>query len=437
MLMLGLLVVLLLWLSSRPEETGAFNVHFDAETPPGVPRLSPTHTITLDPSHAGEWVVLGDVDGDGEMEIVSARNVDENDVHFTSAVVAQRFDGTVLWRWGNPAIGRAELHHDVACQIYDWDGDGLNEVVLATEGYLVELEGATGRERRRLPLPPKATDCLVFANLSGGPRATDILVKDRYWNLWAFSREWQLLWQIENPGGYRTSHQPLPLDLDGDGRDEIMAGYALLDPAGEVRWVLQSEGVDLAGAHLDCTRVVRTGARPEDFRLVHTYCGVGALAMTDGLGQTVWEINGHHFESLDVGKIRADVPGLQIVVDLVDFIAPGQNPTWLLDEEGRLLGQFTTPYSRFHSLVDWNGDGLEEIVLADVPLICDGHGQPLARLSVNEAPTQFLRVGDLTGDGRADICIHNQTRLHVFTNPSPTRPATPARPGSGVNATLY
>lgn len=87
--------------------------------------------------------------------------------------------------------------------------------------------------------------------------------------------------------------------------------------------------------------------------------------------------------------------------------------------------------------MDWNGDGLQEIVLADVPLICDGHGQPLARLAVSEASTQFLRVGDLTRDGWADTCIHNQTRLHVFTNPSPTRPATPARAGSGFNATLY
>ena len=41
-----------------------------------------------------------------------------------------------------------------------------------------------------------------------------------------------LLWTVENPGGYRTAHQPFPLDIDGDGREEIMAGYALLDPDG-------------------------------------------------------------------------------------------------------------------------------------------------------------------------------------------------------------
>ena len=99
-------------------------------------------------------------------------------------------------------VGRTKLHHDVACQIYDWDGDGRNEVVLATAGFLIELDGSTGVERRRFPLPKDATDCLVFANLSGGPRATDVLVKTRYTQIWAFNREGRQLWTVENPGGY-------------------------------------------------------------------------------------------------------------------------------------------------------------------------------------------------------------------------------------------
>src|SRR3990172_6310384 len=117
-----------------------------------APVIQPWRSITLDPEYSGAWVVVGDLDGDGAVEIVSARNVDQNDVHFTSAVVAQRLDGGVLWRWGNPVIGRKKLHHDVACQMYDWDGDGKAEVVLCGDGQLVELDGATGREKRRLPL---------------------------------------------------------------------------------------------------------------------------------------------------------------------------------------------------------------------------------------------------------------------------------------------
>nr|MBP9903708.1 hypothetical protein [Verrucomicrobiota bacterium] len=167
------------------------------------PVIQPWRRIALDPEYSGAWVVAGDLDGDGQVEIVSARNVDQNDVHYTSAVVAQRLDGSVLWRWGDPKIGRQKLHHDVACQIYDWDGDGKNEVVLSGDGFVFELEGATGREKRRLPLPKDAGDCLVFVNVSGNTRLTDVLVKTRYTQIWAFDRNWKPLWTVENPGGYR------------------------------------------------------------------------------------------------------------------------------------------------------------------------------------------------------------------------------------------
>ena len=83
-----------------------------------APLIQPWKVVPLDPGYSGAWVVSGDLDGDGDAEVVSARNVDRDDVHYTSAVVAQRLDGSVLWRWGDPGIGRRGLHHDMACQIY-------------------------------------------------------------------------------------------------------------------------------------------------------------------------------------------------------------------------------------------------------------------------------------------------------------------------------
>jgi hypothetical protein len=184
--------------------------------------IQPWKIVSLDAEYGGQWVVAGDVDGDGQVEIVSAENVNENDVHYTSTVIAQKLDGSVLWKWGNPAIGRKIWHHDVACQIHDWDGDGKNEVVLCTKGFLVELDGATGRQRRKIRIADDATDCLVFCNLSGGPRPSDVLVKDRYHRIWAYDRKGNLLWSVEDPGGYRTAHQPRPIDIDGDGVSDVM-----------------------------------------------------------------------------------------------------------------------------------------------------------------------------------------------------------------------
>ena len=100
-------------------------------TPPAnVVVVEPWRVITVDPQYGGHWVVAGDIDGNGEIEIVSAQNFNEGDNHFTSAAVSQRLDGTVLWRWGAPDAGRKIWHHDVACQIYE----NVNTIVAYARG---------------------------------------------------------------------------------------------------------------------------------------------------------------------------------------------------------------------------------------------------------------------------------------------------------------
>lgn len=410
--------------------------------------LQPWRRVALDPDYAGAWVVAGDLDGDGQAELVSARNVDRNDVHFTSAVVAQNADSRVLWRWGDPQVGRRKLHHDVACQIYDWDGDGKNEVVLCGDGFLAELDGATGQERRRLPIPPGASDCLTFANLTGGPRSTDFLVKTRYTRIWAFGRDGRQLWTVTEPGGHRTAHQAVPIDLDGDGRDEIMAGYALLNADGTVRWTYTSQRIALARGHLDCCRVLQAGRKPEEFRLALTMCGADGLAVCDGNGRTVWELTGHHFESIDIGRLRSDVPGRQLAVD-IDHRPWGQGPLWVLDEQGNRLAEMTTEYSRHHALVDWTGDGLDEIVIAEGRGLFDGHGRRLATFAMEAsdltdphtpgAAEMEALVGDMTGDGVPDVLLttRQSSAVYIYENKRGSKPAPPPPPGTELNFTLY
>ena len=54
-----------------------------------------------------------------------------------------------------------------------------------------------------------------------------------------------------------------------------------------------------------------------DRLLVMTMCSGNALVMSDGAGRTVWRKTGHHYESVDVGEIREDVPGLESVVGVL------------------------------------------------------------------------------------------------------------------------
>ncbi len=410
-----------------------FDVRANELPTEGVPIIKPWKRITLDPEYAGGWIVAGDVNGDGQVEIVSARNVNENDNHYTCSVVAQRLDGTVLWRWGNPGIGRYEIHHDVACQIYDWDGDGNNEVVVAAKEKVVEIDGATGKEKQSFAIPPDASDCIVFANLTGAKRASQILVKTRYDKIWAYERTGRLLWSVEKPAGYKTAHQPYPIDIDHDGKDEILAGYALLNPDGSERWNIADQGINLTKGHLDCARIFRTGKKPSVSELVLTLCGGNRIVKINGEGNLIWSIEGLHFESIDIGKFCQNRPGKQIIVD-VDHCPDGESPLWILDGNGNFLGRIVTNRSRRHLLIDWLGNGTESLVIGSAVSMFDDRGNKTA---IFDTPAHSCYKGDMTGDHVPDLIFYGNREVYIFKNEKGKESDDYKVLGSGTNFTLY
>jgi hypothetical protein len=438
---LNLILVILFFLQSfllAGDDPIYFDTHDHGDPGNKAPIIEPWKTVLLDTAYSGYWVITGDVDGDGNADIVSAENVDKNDVHYTSAVVAQRLDGSVIWNWGNPDIGRKKRHHDVACQIYDWDGDGNNEVILCTKGYLVELDGKTGTEKRRIPINEEASDCLAFANFSGNKRATDVLVKTRYSDIWAYNINGKLLWHVKNPGGYRTAHQARPIDIDNDGIDEVFAGYAMLNADGSVRWIYNTKKVKQEKGHLDCYRILKAGKTPTEFRLVLTLCGAKNIACIDGYGKTIWEIPGFHFESIQTGYIFPEMSEPCLVVD-IDHVPRGESPLWVLGNDGKLLGRITADYCRQHGLIDWTGDGYDEILLAHGHGIFNYSGKRIFTLNTDKKPGHSILLGDMTGDGISDITIVtiDPGKVHIFKNENGKKVEKNVPPGCGVNFTYY
>ena len=424
-----------------------FDVHVNDLPDEDVPLVQPWKVLKLDPEYRGGWITVGDLTGDGTAEIVSARNgVPGKDIHYTASVVVHRLDGSVLWKWGNPEARNA-LHHDVACQIHDPDGDGHNEVVVAADRRVAVLDGTTGKELRQFEIPQNASDCITFCDLSRLGRASDMLVKTRYGQIWAYDIDGTLLWTVEKPGGYLTAHQPFPIDLDGDKRDEIIAGFAALNHDGALRWRLP-DAICTAG-HADSIRLYRDAPRPAGKRLLLTHCGGNRMDMLDGDGNIYWSVTGLHFESVFFGELDKDLPGQEIVVDIAH--RPwGEQPLLILDKDGHLLGRYTAMRSRQHRLVDWFGTGEDLIFCGQTRALLDAKGAKRARFATpmpegargpdNEGRFGYMiHLADVTGNGRPDLVVNTVpgTAVWIYRNEHGPKNLSRARLTMPTNATLY
>ena len=97
---------------------------------------------------AGRNVRFGDLDGDGQLDMLFAQNVAKvrgDAFDQISCLTAVTLDGKVLWQQGRPNPKNGLLTNDTPFQIHDLDGDGRAEVVLARDFQLQVLEGRRGR----------------------------------------------------------------------------------------------------------------------------------------------------------------------------------------------------------------------------------------------------------------------------------------------------
>ncbi len=413
----------------RPE------VQLAAQAPERCALWRPWRTIRTGPERGGCWMALGDVDGDGALDLVVARN----DNQAVRALTAYTAHGTELWRWGEG--GKADIAYDVPVTVYDIDGDGANEVLCGIEGFVLGLDGRTGREKFRRPLPEglAVADCIIIANLRGRPRAEDLIIKSRYDAVWAYTNVWQPLWSWRG----NTGHHPAAGDVDGDGRDEVLCGFALLDDDGRELWTQPLPG------HADSVRIIPAGLGHGP-RFLCTCCGGNDMALMDLSGRMLWhrqpERDPYHYQSTYVGRFSRDIPGFEIVVD-EGWARPGRSRIRVVSlEDGSLRGTCYTSYPRFAARADFDGDGLDEMVFPSEGGIFDTRGRREVRLADAlplggpGAETPMVRVADVCGDGRPEVILFNAETIQIYTNPSPapgSRPHPPITDPALYNFTYY
>jgi hypothetical protein len=375
----------------------------------------------------GRNVRFGDLDGDGQLDMLFAQNVPKvrgDAFDHISCLTAATIDGRVLWQQGRPNAKNGLLTNDNPFQIHDLDGDGRTEVVLARDSQLQVLEGRTGKLLRKAWLPPIARevkerpyelnigDSMLFLDLSGAGRARQILLKDRYRGFWIFNEDLTLLWE----GQGQTGHYPFPVDVDGDRRQEFLIGYTLWAADGKPRWSHDTKFRD----HADVLSVGNYTGRPSAGMRVYIDGSDEGFVIFEADGTLVKHHRLGHAQTQSVGKYRTDLPGLQLLI--ANF---WRNPgiVTLLDPDGTILAQEEMiPGSSHLEPVNWRGDGQEFALLSGNIReggMIDGHLRRVVMFPDDGHPDLASAVRDVTGDRRDEIVLWDQTRVWIYTQDRP------------------
>lgn len=409
----------------------------------------PAHLVSLiDVQDFGaETVRVGDLNGDGAPDLLFVQDI--RGPRTITCLTATTLGGEVLWQYGTPSADNGEVYCDLPVQIYDWDGCGCNEVLFVRQAeYLdvemradlvverapryggtatmVVLDGQTGREKHSFPIPAPADDSFLFADLTGRGRRQDFVLKDRYWNMWGYSAEGEELWHWEGAVG----HYPAIGDVDGDGRDEVFVGYALIDHDGTVLFDHPHE----EGEHQDAAWVAQL---PDgSWRLLF---GNGGIHCLDVSGTTLWHHKLTEAQHVVAGRFRPELGPIQFMVLDRGFPRTAEGSPgvlYLYDLDGKELWRRPQPPGSWAAAcveIDWSGHGeAREVVVysrgvGNPVAVYDGHGEIVDEVSMAYTPDRteadrqthhYVTRADVWGDSRQEILLFGTRGACIWANAS-------------------
>lgn len=367
---------------------------------------------------------LGDLNGDGIMEIVMVQpDTGFDDRYYPHSVVcaaAYDLEGKKLWQIGEPDPRVEGSGSDIPAQIYDIDHDGNNEFLCVMKDEMCIFDGRTGELKEKHPLPNEhAHDCIMIADLEGRGYPQNILLKDRYEQLWALDTEFRVMWTFQGNIG----HYPWAYDLNGDGRDEVIAGYHVLDGDGKELWTIDMED------HADCIWVCDL---KQDRKPVVVVGGSDTTAYSAD-GTLLWRFTGTvESQNIAPGNLIPEHRGTEIAgldrIARTDIIGPGGNilpapagkdGVFVIDSDANCLFKEDRQVSGWKTIVTTIHKfdrSAQDYILAYRRSDTAGGVYDSNMDAVFEFPFEgHVMWTDLTGDGLSQLLLYDNEKIAIFS----------------------
>lgn len=399
---------------------------------------------------------IGDLNGDGKFDFVVLhpnRGIDPagspNTDGLTYKLDAYLHDGTFLWRYDlGPGIEPGVWYSPFI--IYDFDGDGKAEIALKTgenkprdpsgrvtsgAEHLTILDGLSGKVLAHVDWPersPRLGDYnrtnrnqLSIAWLDG--KSPCILAmrgtyKAMFVHAWRFHNgSLESLWKWdgdeENPiVRSQGAHNSQIGDIDGDGRDEIVLGSAVLDDDGTLLW---SAGL----GHPDS--IILTVVDPSRKGMQILY-GVevahekrGVCLVDARSGRQIWNIDRPtlHVGGAMAADIAPERPGLECFA--AEDSKGGSRERYLLDAKGNLFGSGNDVPGTRH-WIWWDADKLRETFSHRR----GGQGFDIVKckretLTKEAFEGRIVMIGDIHGDWREEVITVLPGEIRVYSTDIP------------------
>nr|MDO8084990.1 hypothetical protein [Candidatus Sigynarchaeum springense] len=440
------------WVNATP---GGQSEATPVRNAPGMPYIS----IHIAKNYTPERVAFGDLDGDGGLDyVIKQRN--SSDAGFkngqgpspsTYKIQAYSSNGTFLWE--NDLGWDIQLDTFAPYLVYDLDSDGRAEVAIKTGSgdhrdangdvttgpeYLSVWDGLTGAEIARADWIPRWSEddwhpqsLLGVAYLDGvspyiimerGVYGSVKVAAYRYHDhqltrAWYWESSYEFGFAYFGPG----SHWLRCVDVDSDGRDEIIPGSCVIDDNGKGLWSPGFQHADAAWiGEINPSRpgleiyFIIQGEPTSKKEVDYGMCCIDART-----GKVVWagnETTVHAHSRGLVSDIDSRYPGMECY--------SGEEWTgecWMFAANGTRIG---------------NGSGVMNYKLAPCAAFWDADLQrEVIRSShVYDYETGYMHfthagnliaIGDLFGDWREEIVVSLQMELRIYTT---TIPAADRRP---------